>query len=70
MHTKDEKGQETYPRIYKVDKATRCFFYGFGVFLIAFIVVTTPLHLLGVLRNPIPPLALALGEAAFVCNPL
>jgi len=63
MQTDDEQVQGTYPRVYKVDKATRRFFYGFAIFLVVFLGLTL-LNLLGVMKKPAPLLGSALGDAA------
>jgi len=58
-----------YPCTYKVDRTTRRFVHGFGIFLVAFFLVMTPLHLLGAMKHPLSLFQLALIDvsvAAFV----
>jgi hypothetical protein len=62
MKTEEKQIQKDCPRTYQMDKSTRRFVHWFGIFLVVFFVGMTPLHLFGVMKNPMSPLTLALTD--------
>lgn len=58
--------QQNYPRTYRMDRAARQFFHGFGVFLAALFLGVTPLHLLGIMKHSLPPVQLAAMDIVVV----
>ncbi len=60
--------QPGYPRTYQMDRSARRFLHGFALFLVVFFLGLTPIHLLRLIRNPIPPLSLALIDILVVAG--
>lgn len=60
--------QQGYPHTYQTDKSTRRFMHGVGIFLVIFFLGLTPIHLLHLVRNPIPPLSLALVDVTVLAG--
>lgn len=63
-----ESTQRGYPRTYRMDRSARRFFHGFALFIVVFFLGLTPLHLLHLIRNPIPPLSLTLIDIPVVAG--
>jgi hypothetical protein len=68
MKTEEKQIQKDYPRTYQMDKSTRSFVHWFGIFLVVFFLGMTPLHLFGVMKNPMPPLTLALTDVLVIVS--
>jgi hypothetical protein len=53
-------------RTYQTDASARRFMKSVGMLLVVFFLAMTPVHLLGLMRHPIPPLQLALVDAGVI----
>jgi hypothetical protein len=68
MKTEEKQIQKDYPRTYQMDKSARRFVHWFGIFLVVFFLGMTPLHLFGVMKNPMSPLTLTLTDALVIAS--
>jgi|HubBroStandDraft_6_1064221.scaffolds.fasta_scaffold27087_4 hypothetical protein len=66
MTAEENMRDRDYPCTYKVHRANRRFVHGFGIFLVAFFLVVTPLHLLGVMKHPLSLSQLTLIDISVV----